>query len=226
MNHVIADEATGTIYAGGGDAWFGPAVWKSKDLGATWTHSSAGLAYEAGEDPIKAVWSLSPAAAGLYAGVEPAGLFRSDDDGESWRHVAGLRDHPSRPHWQPGGGGLILHSLVPHPDDDAPALGRDLLGRRVLYRRRRRHLGAAQSRDARRLHARGPEIPGDRPVRALPGDGARHARSPVPAEPLRHVPQRGRRPAVGEHRGGPAVDASVSPRRSIRATRTRSICCR
>ena len=64
-----------------------------KDLGVTWTHSSAGLAYEAGEDPIKAVWSLSPAAAGLYAGVEPAGLFRSDDDGETWRHVAGLREH-------------------------------------------------------------------------------------------------------------------------------------
>ena len=71
-----------------------------------------------GEEPIKAVWSLAPAAASLYAGVEPAGLFRSDDGGQSWRHVAGLRDHPSRPHWQPGGGGLILHSLVPHPSDE------------------------------------------------------------------------------------------------------------
>ena len=40
----------------------------------------------------------------LYAGVEPAGLFRSDDGGQSWRHVAGLRNHPSRPKWQPGGG--------------------------------------------------------------------------------------------------------------------------
>ncbi|HEX2478600.1 MAG TPA: hypothetical protein VHK45_04930, partial [Geminicoccaceae bacterium] len=56
MQHVVADPATGTIYAGGGDAWFGPAVWKSTDLGASWTHSSAGLAYEAGEEPIKAVW--------------------------------------------------------------------------------------------------------------------------------------------------------------------------
>jgi photosystem II stability/assembly factor-like uncharacterized protein len=117
MNHVIADPTSGAIYAGGGDAWFGPAVWKSTDLGATWTHSSAGLAYEAGEDPIKAVWSVAPAGEILYAGVEPAGLFRSDDGGESWRHVAGLREHPSQPHWQPGGGGLILHSLVPHPDD-------------------------------------------------------------------------------------------------------------
>jgi photosystem II stability/assembly factor-like uncharacterized protein len=117
MNHVSADAASGTIYGGGGNAWFGPAVWKSTDLGATWTHSSAGLAYAAGEEPIKAVWSVAPGAGTLYAGVEPAGLFRSDDGGQSWRHIAGLRDHPSRPHWQPGGGGLILHSLVLHPSD-------------------------------------------------------------------------------------------------------------
>jgi photosystem II stability/assembly factor-like uncharacterized protein len=118
MNHVVADQATGTIYGGGGNEWFGPAVWKSTDLGATWTHSSEGLAYVAGETPIKSVWSVAPAGSALYAGVEPAGLFRSDDAGQSWRHVAGLRDHPTRPDWQPGGAGLILHSLVPHPTDD------------------------------------------------------------------------------------------------------------
>jgi len=117
MNHVIADPVTGTIYGGGGNEWFGPAVWKSTDLGATWTHSSEGLAYDAGEQPIKAVWSVAHGAGSLYAGVEPAGLFRSDDYGQSWRHIAGLRNHPSRPKWQPGGGGLILHSLVPHPND-------------------------------------------------------------------------------------------------------------
>jgi photosystem II stability/assembly factor-like uncharacterized protein len=60
---------------------------------------------------------LASSEGGLYAGVEPAGLFRSNDGGESWQHVAGLREHPSRPNWQPGGGGLILHSLVPHPTD-------------------------------------------------------------------------------------------------------------
>jgi hypothetical protein len=120
VNHVIADAATGTIYGGGGNAWFGPAVWKSTDLGATWTQSSEGLAYPAGDEPIKSVWSLAPGAGSpgsLYAGVQPAGLFRSDDGGTNWQHVAGLREHPSRPHWQPGGGGLILHSLIPHPSD-------------------------------------------------------------------------------------------------------------
>ena len=115
LNHVIADPATGTIYGAGGNEWFGPAVWKTGDLGASWTHSSEGLAYSEGEEPIKSAWSLAPAADSLYAGVEPAGLFRSDDAGQTWRHVEGLRNHPSRPEWQPGGGGLILHSLVPHP---------------------------------------------------------------------------------------------------------------
>ncbi len=117
INHVIADPESGTIYAGGGNEWFGPAVWKSTDLGETWSHSSAGLAYAEGEQPIKAVWSLARGADRLYAGVEPAGLFESTDDGETWRHVSGLRDHPSRAQWLPGGGGLILHAIVPHPTD-------------------------------------------------------------------------------------------------------------
>ena len=117
INHCAADPATGTIYAAGGNEWFGPAVWKSTDRGATWTHSSTGLAYGEGEEPIKSVWSVTASGDRLYAGVQPAGLFRSDDAGESWQHVAGLREHPSRPRWNPGAGGLILHSLVPHPRD-------------------------------------------------------------------------------------------------------------
>lgn len=117
INHVVADPQSKEIFAGGGNEWFGPAVWKSADLGASWTHSSEGLSYAEGEQPIKSVWSLAPGGGRLYAGVEPAGLFVSEDAGLSWRHVEGLRDHPTRPEWQPGGGGLILHSIVPHPDD-------------------------------------------------------------------------------------------------------------
>ncbi|HEX5078572.1 MAG TPA: hypothetical protein VFV80_05425 [Geminicoccaceae bacterium] len=118
LNHVIADPATGAIYGAGGNEWFGPAVWKSTDLGETWAHSSEGLAYREGEEPIKSAWSLAPARHSLYVGVEPAGLFRSDDAGQTWRPVAGLRDHPTRSEWQPGGAGLILHSLVPDLSDE------------------------------------------------------------------------------------------------------------
>ncbi|HLI21990.1 MAG TPA: sialidase family protein [Stellaceae bacterium] len=117
INHVVGDAAAGTIYGAGGNEWFGPAVWRSDDLGKSWTHSSAGLKYGEGEEPIKSVWSLAPSAHGLYAGVQPAGLFLSGADGAHWRQVEGLRDHPTRPQWNPGGAGLILHSLVPHPRD-------------------------------------------------------------------------------------------------------------
>lgn len=118
INHVIAEPASGRIHAAGGNEWFGPAVWTSEDLGASWTHSSEGLAYGEGEPPIRSVWSLAPANGHLYAGVEPAGLFRSADNGKSWTHLGGLREHPSRKDWQPGAGGLILHSLVVDPADD------------------------------------------------------------------------------------------------------------
>jgi len=117
MNHVVGDPATGAIYGAGGNEWFGPAIWKSTDLGKTWTHSSAGLAYAAGEEPVKSGWSVAVGDGAVYAGVQPAGLFRSDDGGASWNHIEGLQKHPSRPEWNPGGAGLILHSIVLHPQD-------------------------------------------------------------------------------------------------------------
>ena len=70
INHVIADPETGVIYAGGGNAWFGPAVWKTTDFGANWTHSSEGLAYGEGEAPVSSVWSLANGAGRLYAAFD------------------------------------------------------------------------------------------------------------------------------------------------------------
>ncbi len=111
------DPATRSIYAGGGSVWYGPAVFRSNDLGETWTHSSEGLTYGDDGPKIPTVWNVTPAHGSIFAGVEPAGLFRSDDGGANWSHVAGLREHPSRPGWQPGAGGLICHTIVPHPSD-------------------------------------------------------------------------------------------------------------
>jgi photosystem II stability/assembly factor-like uncharacterized protein len=117
MNHVVADPATGTIYGAGGNEWFGAAIWKSTDFGESWTHSSAGLAYPEGQEPVKSAWSLAVRNGRLYAGVQPAGIFQSDDGGVTWDHLDGLQKHPTREHWMPGGAGLILHSLVVDPED-------------------------------------------------------------------------------------------------------------
>jgi hypothetical protein len=53
----------------------------------------------------------------VYAGVEDAALFRSIDGGQSWQELSGLRDHDSRSSWQPGAGGMCLHTIVQHPND-------------------------------------------------------------------------------------------------------------
>jgi photosystem II stability/assembly factor-like uncharacterized protein len=119
IHDTAFDPASGAIFAAGGSSWYGPAVWRSDDLGETWTHSSEGLTYGDDGPKIPTVWNVTPGHGGLYAGVEPAGLFRSTDGGATWRHVEGLTNHPTRPEWQPGAGGLCLHSIVPHPTDQS-----------------------------------------------------------------------------------------------------------
>jgi hypothetical protein len=119
IHDLIVEPGSGAILAAGGSPWYGPAVWRSDDLGETWTHSSAGLSYGDDGPAVATVWSLASAHGVLHAGVEPAGLFRSDDGGANWSHVTGLREHPSTPTWQPGAGGLILHTIVPHPENPA-----------------------------------------------------------------------------------------------------------
>lgn len=118
INHVVGDPHTGAILAGGGNEWFGPAVWKTTDQGASWTHSSQGLAYEEGASPIKTVWSLAVRRGTVFAGVEPAGLFQSADGGVSFAEYPSLRNHPTRDAWMnSGAGGMMLHHILPHPAD-------------------------------------------------------------------------------------------------------------
>ncbi|HWX56471.1 MAG TPA: exo-alpha-sialidase [Verrucomicrobiae bacterium] len=70
---------------------------------------------------LKNIWQICVNAADqpdtLYCGVEPSALFESRDAGASWSLVQGLFNHPHRAKWTPGGGGMCLHTIVPHPTD-------------------------------------------------------------------------------------------------------------
>ena len=67
---------------------------------------------------FKRVWHIEPSLTDpdtVYAGVEDAALFRSTDGGENWQELSGLRGHGTGPNWQPGGGGMCLHTIILDP---------------------------------------------------------------------------------------------------------------
>src|SRR5574341_1256843 len=69
---------------------------------------------------FKRVWHLEPSLSDpetVYAGVEDAALFRSTDGGKNWHELAGLRGHGTGPRWQPGAGGMCLHTILLDPSD-------------------------------------------------------------------------------------------------------------
>jgi photosystem II stability/assembly factor-like uncharacterized protein len=115
--------ATPRLLAGADSEHWGPSVFRSDDVGATWHEPEGGalrFPVETGATLTRA-WQLQPAGSAqpdvVWAGVEPAALFRSDDGGSTYSLVEGLWDHPERPKWMPGGGGLCLHTVVAHPTD-------------------------------------------------------------------------------------------------------------
>src|SRR5438105_10739853 len=102
VRDIKHDPSTDAIYAAGsvpvdGSNAARPVVWKSTDLGETWTSSGEGITFGGDGPEITRIWGIQPAHGALFAGVEPAGLFRSDDGGASWAHVEGLRQHPTCP---------------------------------------------------------------------------------------------------------------------------------
>jgi hypothetical protein len=109
------------LLVGATSSHWGPSVYRSDDLGETWTEPETNtLAFpEHTGEAVKRVWQLKPASDAqpdtVFAGVEPAALFRSDDGGLTFALDEGLWNHPHRPDWQPGGGGLCLHTILPDP---------------------------------------------------------------------------------------------------------------
>jgi photosystem II stability/assembly factor-like uncharacterized protein len=120
------------IFASQSSSWFGQVIQRSNDGGRTWepvgnkftydgvpgTH----LWYDGTPHPweFARVWHLEPSLSDpdtVYAGVEDAALFRSSDGGQTWQELSGLRNHPSAASWQPGAGGMCLHTILLDPSN-------------------------------------------------------------------------------------------------------------
>jgi len=115
---------TPRIYASSCNAFFGMKVLRSTDLGHSFEETREPPAFAKNDGRALAnIWALEPgdAADDLWCGVEPASLFRSGDGGDSWELVEGISHHEHARKWQPGNGGLCLHTIV--PDGDRMHLG-------------------------------------------------------------------------------------------------------
>jgi photosystem II stability/assembly factor-like uncharacterized protein len=122
-DHVLAfTQLPGRYLTSSTDSHFGPNVRVSVDGGTTWDEpGTRPVAFPADTSTaLASVWQLHAdrrpnAPDTVWAGVEPAALFRSDDRGDTFELVRGLWDHPDRETWEPGFGGLALHTVITHP---------------------------------------------------------------------------------------------------------------
>jgi photosystem II stability/assembly factor-like uncharacterized protein len=118
------------IYASQSSGWFGQVVQRSSDGGKTWEAAGNKFIYDgvpgthqwydgtAHPWEFKRVWHFEPSLKNpdaVYAGVEDAAIFQTTDAGQTWAELPGLRGHGSGPQWQPGAGGMCLHTIILDP---------------------------------------------------------------------------------------------------------------
>lgn len=120
------------LYVSQSSGWFGQLIQRSDDGGQTWEPMDNKFVYEGTPGThlwydgtphpweFKRVWHLEPSLTDpdtVYAGVEDAALFRTTDGGRSWHELPGLRSHGSGKFWQPGAGGMCLHTILLDPNN-------------------------------------------------------------------------------------------------------------
>ncbi|HXR65049.1 MAG TPA: sialidase family protein, partial [Ktedonobacteraceae bacterium] len=114
--HAILDQRSGQrLFAAENGDFFGSFIRYSDDFGQSWQEPEHGIQFpQNGQLTLKNIWVIEPGrpteAGMIYAGVDPASLWVSTDNGSSWEPDASLLAHPTRERWEPGAGGLCLHT--------------------------------------------------------------------------------------------------------------------
>ena len=126
VEYSCYDSRSGTYYASVTHGQFGPHLYFTNDPTGEWEEAKGPAFPGDAEAAVDRIWVLEPAAddGALWAGVAPAALLRSEDAGRTWELNRALWNDPSRPQWEPGFGGLCLHSIAPWPGEpDRLAVG-------------------------------------------------------------------------------------------------------
>jgi photosystem II stability/assembly factor-like uncharacterized protein len=119
VDYALRDRRSGRVLAATTSPFYGPKIWLTDDPAGDWQQADGVALPEGGEQALERIWAIEPGEADgvLYAGGDPGVLFETRDGGASWQLNQGLWEHPTRPRWRPGGGGLCLHSIVPWPGE-------------------------------------------------------------------------------------------------------------
>ena len=126
VENAVRDTRKGRTLASVTSPIYGPKLWYTEDPAGEWEQASGVALPEGGDDALERIWVIVPGEeeGTLYAGGDPGVLFESRDGGESWELNRGLWEHKTKEKWQPGGGGLCLHSIATWPGDpDRLAVG-------------------------------------------------------------------------------------------------------
>jgi molybdopterin converting factor small subunit len=132
VEYAVRDPRSGRYFASVTHGQYGPRLFLTDDpLAETWTQADGPRLPDGEDATVERIWIVHPGEEDgvMWAGVAPAALFRSEDGGRTWTLNRALWDQPSRKHWQPGAGGLALHSICPWPGDpDRLAIGISAVG--------------------------------------------------------------------------------------------------
>lgn len=121
VDYAMRDPRSGRLLATSTSPFYGPKIWHSEDPASEWSQAEGVAMPEGSDEALARIWVIAPGESDglLYAGGDPGVLFESRDSGASWELNRALFEHPTRPEWQPGGGGLCLHSIATWPGDPA-----------------------------------------------------------------------------------------------------------